>query len=118
MSTVDARIADVRATAYRVPTEQPESDGTLEWDAVTVVVVEVDAGGHTGLGYTYTDAAAASLITGTLAAPSRTETRWPPTARGGPWSAPSAISGGPASAPPPSRPSMSPCGTSRPSCWQ
>ena len=57
----------MRATAYRVPTEQPESDGTLEWDAVTVVVAEVDAGGHTGLGYTYTDAAAAALITGTLA---------------------------------------------------
>ncbi|HEY6522259.1 MAG TPA: enolase C-terminal domain-like protein [Solirubrobacteraceae bacterium] len=67
MSTVDARIVDVRATAYRLPTERPESDGTLEWDAVTVVVVEVDAGGHTGLGYTYSDAAAASLITGTLA---------------------------------------------------
>jgi L-alanine-DL-glutamate epimerase-like enolase superfamily enzyme len=63
----DARIADVRAAAYCVPTEQPESDGTLEWDAVTVVVAEIDAGGHTGLGYTYTDAAAAALITGTLA---------------------------------------------------
>ena len=61
------RIDDVRAVAYRVPTERPESDGTLEWDAVTVVVAEVDAGGHTGLGYTYTDAAAAALITGTLA---------------------------------------------------
>ncbi len=60
-------IVDVRATAYRVPTERPESDGTLEWDAVTVVVAEVDAGGQTGLGYTYTDAAAAGLIAGTLA---------------------------------------------------
>ena len=67
MNTVDVRIADVRATAYRVPTEQPESDGTLEWDAVTIVVVEADAGGHTGLGYTYSDAAAAALISGTLA---------------------------------------------------
>jgi L-alanine-DL-glutamate epimerase-like enolase superfamily enzyme len=63
----DVRIADVRAAAYRVPTERPESDGTLEWDAVTVVLAEVDAGGHTGLGYTYTDAAAAGLIAGTLA---------------------------------------------------
>jgi L-alanine-DL-glutamate epimerase-like enolase superfamily enzyme len=67
MSTVEARIANVRATAYRVPTEQPESDGTLEWDAVTIVVAEADAGGHTGLGYTYSDAGAASLISGTLA---------------------------------------------------
>ena len=66
MSDPDAPVAAVRATAYRVPTEQHESDGTLEWDAVTVVVAEVDAGGHTALGYTYTDAAAAALITGTL----------------------------------------------------
>lgn len=67
MTAPDTRIGDVRAAAYRVPTEQPESDGTLEWDAVTIVVAEVEAGGHTGLGYTYTDAAAAALIAGTLA---------------------------------------------------
>ena len=67
MNAPETHIADVRAAAYRVPTEQPESDGTYEWDAVTVVVAEADAGGHTGLGYTYTDAAAAQVITGTLA---------------------------------------------------
>ena len=67
MSAVDAPVTGVRAAAYRVPTEQPESDGTLEWDAVTVVIAEADAGGHTGLGYTYTDAAAVGLIAGTLA---------------------------------------------------
>jgi L-alanine-DL-glutamate epimerase-like enolase superfamily enzyme len=67
MSAPEAPIAEVRAAAYRVPTEQPESDGTLEWDAVTVVVAEVDAGGTTGVGYSYTDAGAAGLITGTLA---------------------------------------------------
>ena len=60
-------VGEVRATAFEVPTEQPESDGTLEWDSVTVVVAEVDAGGHTGLGYTYTGAAAAAVISGTLA---------------------------------------------------
>jgi L-alanine-DL-glutamate epimerase-like enolase superfamily enzyme len=67
MSVVDTCIAGVRAAAYRVATEQPESDGTLEWDAVTVVVAEVDAGGHTGLGYTYTDAAGTGLVAGILA---------------------------------------------------
>jgi L-alanine-DL-glutamate epimerase-like enolase superfamily enzyme len=67
MSAAGTDISDVRAAAYRVPTEQPESDGTYEWDAVTLVVAEVDAGGHTGLGYTYTDAAAATVISGTLA---------------------------------------------------
>lgn len=67
MNRPGAPIAEVRATAYRVPTEQPESDGTFEWEAVTLVVAELDAGGETGLGYTYTDAAAATVISGTLA---------------------------------------------------
>jgi L-alanine-DL-glutamate epimerase-like enolase superfamily enzyme len=64
---VAAPIGEVRASAYRIPTEQPESDGTLEWDQVTIVVAEVEAGGQTGIGYTYSDAGAADLITGTLA---------------------------------------------------
>ena len=67
MTAPAAPVGEVRAAAFEVATEQPESDGTLEWDAVTVVVAEVDAGGHTGLGYSYTGAAAASVITGTLA---------------------------------------------------
>ena len=32
------------ARAYTVPTERPESDGTLEWDSTTIVVVRVHAG--------------------------------------------------------------------------
>jgi hypothetical protein len=54
-----AVVDGVRSSAYRVPTEQPESDDTQEWDSVTVVVAEIDGGGHTGIGYTYADAAAA-----------------------------------------------------------
>ncbi len=64
----DAPIRSVRAAAFTVPTEEPESDGTLQWDSVTLVVAEVDAGGHAGIGYTYTDRAAAALIEGVLAA--------------------------------------------------
>ncbi len=53
--------------AFEVPTDQPhESDGTLEWDSTTLVLVEVSAGGRTGLGYTYSHAAAARLIDGKL----------------------------------------------------
>jgi L-alanine-DL-glutamate epimerase-like enolase superfamily enzyme len=63
----DAPIRDVRAWAYRIPTEQPESDGTLEWDSVTVVVAEAQAGGHSGIGYTYGHESAASLIGSPLA---------------------------------------------------
>lgn len=52
---------------YRVPTASHESDGTLEWDATTLVYVEIFAGGSTGIGFTYADAATARLITETLA---------------------------------------------------
>src|SRR5947208_3011972 len=57
-----APIERVTASAFRVPTDTPESDGTLQWDATTVVLAEITAGGHTGLGYSYTDAATVSLL--------------------------------------------------------
>lgn len=60
-------IDDVRARAYRVPTDRPEADGTYAWTATTIVVVEIDAAGVTGLGYTYSDASAATLATSLIA---------------------------------------------------
>src|SRR2546430_967014 len=56
---------DVRACT--IPTDEPESDGTLEWDSTTIVLVEAHAGGETGLGYTYCDAAAAHVVGSQLA---------------------------------------------------
>ena len=44
-TAVEVPISSVRARAFTVPIEEPESDGTLEWDATTVVVVEAAAGG-------------------------------------------------------------------------
>ncbi|MFB9685015.1 enolase C-terminal domain-like protein [Amycolatopsis plumensis] len=61
-------IERVGARAYRVPTPQPEADGTLEWEATTIVVVHAEAGGVHGLGWTYADAACVPLIEGVLAA--------------------------------------------------
>jgi L-alanine-DL-glutamate epimerase-like enolase superfamily enzyme len=52
----------VTVAAYRIPTKTPESDGTLNWDSTTLVIVEIAAGGKTGLGYTYANRAAAVLI--------------------------------------------------------
>jgi L-alanine-DL-glutamate epimerase-like enolase superfamily enzyme len=52
----------VDVAAYTIPTEQPESDGTLEWEETTIVVVELAAGGETGLGYTYGPKAVATLV--------------------------------------------------------
>jgi L-alanine-DL-glutamate epimerase-like enolase superfamily enzyme len=63
----DAVISRVAPSVYVVPTDSPESDGTLSWDHTTVVIAEVDAGGARGLGYTYADASAATLIRDVLA---------------------------------------------------
>jgi L-alanine-DL-glutamate epimerase-like enolase superfamily enzyme len=64
---VGTAVERLEAAAHTIPTEGPESDGTLEWDSTTIVVVEAHADGCTGLGYTYADEAAASLVTGKLA---------------------------------------------------
>jgi len=53
--------------AYTIPTDLRVSDGTLEWDSTTIVVVEAHAGGKTGLGYTYCDAAAGEVVSSQLA---------------------------------------------------
>jgi L-alanine-DL-glutamate epimerase-like enolase superfamily enzyme len=65
--TQDVPIRSVVATAYTLPTDGHESDGTIAWDATTLVVAEVQAGGRWGLGYSYADAAAADLIRRQLA---------------------------------------------------
>jgi len=62
-----APITRIAADAYTIPTDAPEADGTFAWNATTLVVAEVEAGGTTGIGYTYTDACAALLIRDTLA---------------------------------------------------
>ncbi len=59
-------IRDVRVSVYRVPTDGPESDGTLEWTSTTMVFVEIDAGSRTGVGFTYADRATATLVSDTL----------------------------------------------------
>lgn len=64
---MSSTITSVVARAYRIPTDAPESDGTLEWDSTTLVVATVEAGDASAVGYTYSDAAAAVLINGRLA---------------------------------------------------
>jgi L-alanine-DL-glutamate epimerase-like enolase superfamily enzyme len=64
---VEAPVETVAVSAYTVPTDRPESDGTLEWDETTVVVVEVAAGSTRGLGFSYTGEAAARVIERRLA---------------------------------------------------
>ena len=54
-------------SAFRIPTDLPESDGTLAWSSTTLVAVHASAGDCTGLGYTYADLATARLIDTLLA---------------------------------------------------
>src|SRR5512138_577530 len=61
-----AEIKSVRVQAFTIPTDLPESDGTLEWDSTTLVLAEIEAGGKTGIGYTYADLSTAELIRDTL----------------------------------------------------
>lgn len=60
-------IEKLEVSAFTVPTDAPESDGTLAWDRTTLVVTEISAGGRTGLGYTYADKATAHLASERLA---------------------------------------------------
>lgn len=55
------------ASVYTVPTDAPEADGTLAWDATTVVICEVTAGDATGTGWTYGPASVGDFLTAELA---------------------------------------------------
>ncbi|HLL78325.1 MAG TPA: enolase C-terminal domain-like protein [Ktedonobacteraceae bacterium] len=60
-------IERIDVSAYTVPTDSPESDGTYAWDKTTIAIVEASAGGKRGLGYTYADVATARLAQEMLA---------------------------------------------------
>lgn len=55
-------INNLKASAYKIPTNSPESDGTIEWNSTTLVLVEINAGGKTGIGYSYADVSSAFFI--------------------------------------------------------
>lgn len=64
------QVQDVRVHAFRVATDGPggvEEDGTLRWDSTTMILVEADAGGRTGIGYTYGDVSVAAFVESMLA---------------------------------------------------
>jgi L-alanine-DL-glutamate epimerase-like enolase superfamily enzyme len=59
---VEVPVEKLTCAAYRVPTDQPEADGTIAWDATTMVLAQAHAGGRTGTGWSYASAAATTLI--------------------------------------------------------
>jgi L-alanine-DL-glutamate epimerase-like enolase superfamily enzyme len=61
----EVSVDNFETSAFRIPTDGPdgrESDGTLEWDSTTLVLVELQAAGKTGIGFTYADEGVAKLI--------------------------------------------------------
>ena len=57
------KIDRLETHVYRVPTDLPEADGTIAWDATTMVLVEAMAdSGQCGLGFSYASASAAPLV--------------------------------------------------------
>src|SRR5579864_5270338 len=61
-NSVQSRIDRLQVSAYTIPTDLPESDGTLEWNKTTIVIVEAASDGACGIGYTYADISAAMLV--------------------------------------------------------
>ena len=57
---------DLKVSAYKIPTDLPEADGTIKWNSTTMVLVELNAGGKKGIGYTYAHEAAGIVIDKTL----------------------------------------------------
>ncbi len=66
-ATTTNAISQVSASAYSIPTETPESDGTLKWTSTTLVLVQVTAASITGSGYSYTSSASANVVDEVLA---------------------------------------------------
>jgi L-alanine-DL-glutamate epimerase-like enolase superfamily enzyme len=60
------KLGRIDCAVYRIPTDRPEADGTFEWSSTTLVLVEVHAGGLTGLGFTYAAPAAAEVVADVL----------------------------------------------------
>ena len=63
----EAAVTGLRVQAYTIPTDFPEADGTASWNSTTIIVVEAEAAGQRGIGYTYADASIVPLIEEKLA---------------------------------------------------
>jgi L-alanine-DL-glutamate epimerase-like enolase superfamily enzyme len=61
MELSDIAVEKVDVSAYTIQTDALEGDGTLQWDSTTLIVCEIHAANHVGLGYTYGNKATASV---------------------------------------------------------
>ena len=57
----EAQIECVDVSAYKIPTDTLEGDGTFRWDSTTLILCEIQAGNRLGIGYTYGNWATATV---------------------------------------------------------
>jgi L-alanine-DL-glutamate epimerase-like enolase superfamily enzyme len=62
MNFENEEIRALKVSAYQIPTDYPESDGTLKWNSTTLILTEIEAANQKGIGYTYADASVVSFI--------------------------------------------------------
>lgn len=62
----DPTIDRLNVSAYTVPTDVPEADGTLSWNSTTLVLAQAYSGDTVGTGWTYGPPACASIVSGVL----------------------------------------------------
>jgi L-alanine-DL-glutamate epimerase-like enolase superfamily enzyme len=67
MKRTELPIDSVQAAVYVIPTDAPEADGTLAWDATTLILVTASAGDQRGTGWSYGSPASGFLINEMLA---------------------------------------------------
>ncbi len=60
-------IERLTVSACTIPTDLPEADGTIQWSATTLVIVELHADNRHGLGFSYADLSGAEYIRRKLA---------------------------------------------------
>jgi L-alanine-DL-glutamate epimerase-like enolase superfamily enzyme len=63
----EVSIDGLEASAYRIPTDAPEADGTFAWTSTTLVCAHLHGGGACGFGYSYGSSAMVPLIREQLA---------------------------------------------------
>jgi L-alanine-DL-glutamate epimerase-like enolase superfamily enzyme len=69
LSQADAgtSIDSVEVSAFTVPTDAPEADGTISWGSTTMVLVRARSGDVEGIGWTYGPTACATVVRAELA---------------------------------------------------
>jgi L-alanine-DL-glutamate epimerase-like enolase superfamily enzyme len=61
MGLSETCVEHVGVSAFTIPTDAPEADGTLAWNSTTLVLVEIRTAGEQGLGFTYGNGGIATI---------------------------------------------------------